>query len=316
MSSLCDVFAGPRSPSGCLPTFAPRPHGEPPARPRCIRRIVGQRWEDRTDREALGAGNGAGSVGDAVVRLHSGGRLRPDERARGDGTDARYRRYCGERPARPSRLVSGDCPRPAPCPTRWLRGYASSLDHAAWYGTADLWTMLDLQGEVWWALPQGPKGFTQKTFWWSHRFDGQSELEPEISVSGGHLDGAGSSFVAGPPGTNATADFGSSMLVGVEVPTAGCWSIKAVYLDQTLEYVVWLAGRRPAGSLDHDAIPSSCAMRPDRTMVREVTRSTSTARCHFSRDVRAARLHHAQLHRRWCRQHGSRREHHVPERRR
>ena len=86
-----------------------------------------QRWEDRTDREALGAGNGAGSVGDAVVRLHSGGRLRPDERARGDGTDARYRRYCGERPARPSRLVSGDCPRPAPCPTRWLRGDASSL---------------------------------------------------------------------------------------------------------------------------------------------------------------------------------------------
>lgn len=41
-------------------------------------------------------------------------------------------------------------------------------------------------------------------------------------------------------GTNAIADFGSAMLVGVEFPFAGCWQVTGNYRDASLTYVLWL----------------------------------------------------------------------------
>lgn len=78
----------------------------------------------------------------------------------------------------------------------------------------------------------------QKTFWWSIEWPGaDDEPEPAITVVGTRLDGPGT-FTAG-PGTNAgRADFGQAMLVGVEIPTAGCWQITASYRDAVLSYVV------------------------------------------------------------------------------
>lgn len=66
----------------------------------------------------------------------------------------------------------------------------------------------------------------------------RGEPEPAITVVGTRLDGPGT-FTAG-PGTNASADFGEAMLVGVEIPTAGCWQITASYRDAVLSYVVWI----------------------------------------------------------------------------
>jgi hypothetical protein len=112
---------------------------------------------------------------------------------------------------------------------------------AAWYGTADLWTMLAPAGEVWAGLPAGPNGaYGQKTFWWSVRWSIEEERMPSISVSGRRLDGPGS-FQVGPPGTNAFADFGVAMLVGIDIPSAGCWELTGRYRDAELSYVVWVA---------------------------------------------------------------------------
>jgi len=107
----------------------------------------------------------------------------------------------------------------------------------AWYGTRHLWTMLHDGGEVWgpW-LFAAPPGLPQKTFWWSADWVPDSEPMPAITVTGRRLD-AGGSFRYG-PGTNATADFGTAMLVGIDVPDYGCWKITARYRDATLSYVV------------------------------------------------------------------------------
>jgi hypothetical protein len=107
---------------------------------------------------------------------------------------------------------------------------------AAWYGTAHLWTMLDRDGELWHDLPEDSSGFSQKTFWWSIDWPFRTEPEPAITVTGQRLDDPGS-FRFGDPGTNASADFGTAMLVGVEVPTAGCWQITGTYRGASLSFV-------------------------------------------------------------------------------
>ena len=112
---------------------------------------------------------------------------------------------------------------------------------AEWYGTGRLWTMLGHGGEAWFDLPRGADGLGQKTFWWSADFDVNLEPQPAISVAGRQLDGFGR-FASPPPGTNAAADFGSAMLIGVGVPTTGCWEITATYKHATLSYVAWVSG--------------------------------------------------------------------------
>jgi hypothetical protein len=111
---------------------------------------------------------------------------------------------------------------------------------SAWFGSAQLWTMLNYEGEVWAQLPKGPDGFGQKTFWWSADWRPGDEPEPAITVTGTRLDGPGTLRSAG--GTNAGADFGVAMLVGIEIPTAGCWQITGQYRDASLSYVVRVEG--------------------------------------------------------------------------
>jgi hypothetical protein len=74
--------------------------------------------------------------------------------------------------------------------------------------------------------------------WFSANWPGTAvEQVPLITVSGRRLDGPGT-FTFG-PGTNATSsDFGEAMLVGIEVPTAGCWEITGRYRGAELSYVV------------------------------------------------------------------------------
>lgn len=121
---------------------------------------------------------------------------------------------------------------PLPSPAKPPANYRSD-----WFGTAELYTMLRPGGEVWRGLPHNPDGLIQKTFWWSANWPFRAEPEPDITVVGARLDGPGR-FEAGHPGTNASADFGVAMLVGVDIPTAGCWRLTATYRGAELSYVV------------------------------------------------------------------------------
>jgi hypothetical protein len=105
-----------------------------------------------------------------------------------------------------------------------------------WYGSARLWTMLHRDGEVWGPWVRLDDGLPMKTFWWSADWVPQDELEPAVTVVGRRLDAPGT-FTFG-PGTNAAADFGAAMLVGIDLPAYGCWQISARYRDASLSYVV------------------------------------------------------------------------------
>jgi len=125
-------------------------------------------------------------------------------------------------------------PKPVFVPTRSAPAVPPAYYKSSWFGTARLWTMLSDDGEIWRNLPSSPSGLSQKTFWWSEDWDHRAEPEPRITVTGRRLDGPGT-FSFG-PGTNAGADFGIAMLVGIEVPTVGCWEITGRYHAAALSF--------------------------------------------------------------------------------
>ena len=109
-----------------------------------------------------------------------------------------------------------------------------------WYGSDSLWTAVRYNG-VWEALPHNPNGYTQKVFWWRDGYVWTEEPEPELIVTGERLD-APAPALMGSKGTNAYAsDIGSAMLVGVDLPTLGCWKLTGKYGDAELSFVVWVA---------------------------------------------------------------------------
>ena len=115
-----------------------------------------------------------------------------------------------------------------------------------WYGTPALWLPLSLDGS--W---NGGKHFV-----WREGYSGSKETRPALSVIGRRLDGEAPSLNAS-RGTNAWhKSFGGwAMLIGVEVPTSGCWAITTRYGDHKVDIVVWvpthrgqLIGDHPRGS--------------------------------------------------------------------
>ena len=129
-------------------------------------------------------------------------------------------------------------PEPAFVPPKGFVATPPAYYESTWYGSTHLWTMLRDGGEVWGpGLSISPTGLPQKTFWWSADWVVRDELEPDISVTGRRLDGPGS-FTFGSPGTNASADFGTAMLVGIDIPSYGCWEITARYREARISYIV------------------------------------------------------------------------------
>ena len=118
-------------------------------------------------------------------------------------------------------------------------------DNDFWIGTDHLWTARS-KTEVWTTAPRKPgheqevQPLTAKTFWASVDFNWRTEWPVTLTVTGRRLDGsapplltlrATNAMVPGPTPT---------MLVGVYVPTPGCWEITGHYKGQNLSFVVWV----------------------------------------------------------------------------
>ncbi len=102
-----------------------------------------------------------------------------------------------------------------------------------WFGTPALWTSLRPDG-TWSSLPYHDGAYTQKVFWWSQGYDWKSPL----TLTGRRIDGPAPPIRAS-TATNAFAeDIGSSILVGIEIPAAGCWQITGHLKGVTLSFVV------------------------------------------------------------------------------
>jgi len=121
---------------------------------------------------------------------------------------------------------------PAPFPAQPPTAYAGQF----WYGTPALWTMLGADGS-WGGLPKSAGGYSQKVFWWSAGYRASGMPVPALTVSGRRLDGPSDPLLAA-RATNASADFGEAMLVGVVLPEPGCWEITGNYQGHDLSFVV------------------------------------------------------------------------------
>ena len=111
---------------------------------------------------------------------------------------------------------------------------------AFWYGSDRLWTSPPPDG-TWRGLghsaPDDPT-FSQKMPWFRLGYDWRTEPNPNLKVTGKRLDapapplqGTANNVIGPPP----------YLMVGMSIPTLGCWEITGHYADDELTVVVWVA---------------------------------------------------------------------------
>jgi hypothetical protein len=120
-----------------------------------------------------------------------------------------------------------------------------NYDNTFWIGTDKLWTARP-KSAVWTTGPREPgheqdvQPLTAKTFWASVDFNWRTEWPVTLKVTGRRLDGNAPPLLAS-QATNAMVDGPTpAMLVGVYVPTPGCWEITGDYKGHQLSFVVWV----------------------------------------------------------------------------
>jgi len=122
--------------------------------------------------------------------------------------------------------------------------YEPAGEKTFYLGSEKLWTVVMKSG-VWYWGPHARghenevQPLTEKTFWVSSDFNWKTEYPPALRVSGRRLDGVAPPLLTLRP-TNAFPGPSAAMLVGVYVPTPGCWAITGEYKGQKLSFVVWL----------------------------------------------------------------------------
>lgn len=107
-----------------------------------------------------------------------------------------------------------------------------------WYGTERLWALPFSDG-VWRGTWRGD-GVFDKVFWWSQAWDWKRDHQPALAVTARRLDSHAEPVKAS-RATNAhnDEDINHAMLVGMTIPTSGCWELAGEYKGETLAYVVW-----------------------------------------------------------------------------
>jgi hypothetical protein len=116
-----------------------------------------------------------------------------------------------------------------------------------WYGSPELWTLLDSGPAVWQGLPVGEDGHVgDKTLWFSETFSTAAgedfSGDADITLTAVHLDGSARTVVqrGGVPSFNRGIK--NFMLVGLTVPEPGCWEVTATYRGAELSYVFLVKG--------------------------------------------------------------------------
>lgn len=123
---------------------------------------------------------------------------------------------------------------PAPYPTVPPALYRDQF----WYGTPALWTMLGPDGS-WEGLPYGDRTYSQKVFWWRRHND---ESQPQLTVTGKRIDGPAPPLVSSIANYGSRDDIGLFIVVGIGIPTPGCWEIAGHGAGADLSFVVWVPG--------------------------------------------------------------------------
>jgi hypothetical protein len=123
--------------------------------------------------------------------------------------------------------------------------YSAEVDPASfWFGTPRLWTLLRVDG-TWKGLPHyapDDPTFRQKLFWWRQGYKVKEEPQPKLRITGKRLDSSAPPALLADHASNGWQDPAQPfMVVGINLPTLGCWEIKGQYQGAELTYVVWVA---------------------------------------------------------------------------
>ena len=116
-----------------------------------------------------------------------------------------------------------------------------------WYGTQELWTNLDPNGEVWRDLPVETDGSVgDKTLWFSKNFSTEERADfsgnADITVTAVHLDGSAPTVIEEGGVPSFDRDIKNFILVGLVLPEPGCWEVTASYQRAELTYVLQVEG--------------------------------------------------------------------------
>lgn len=103
-----------------------------------------------------------------------------------------------------------------------------------WYGQDGLWTALPQDGS-WRQL-----ALDEKFWWWSEEFDVSEDDTPDLTVTAERLDGDAPVFRTDEATNGFHESFNWAMLVGVELPSPGCWEFTGEYKGQHLSFVLWV----------------------------------------------------------------------------
>jgi hypothetical protein len=112
-----------------------------------------------------------------------------------------------------------------------------------WYGTSQLWTWLD--GDGTWEMAHDEHGLFDKSFWWRQGYDWRTETTPRLWVTGRRLDAPAPAVTSSDATNGFEASMGAFMLVGLELPTGGCWELTGHYRGQRLRLVVLVTRWQP-----------------------------------------------------------------------
>jgi hypothetical protein len=109
----------------------------------------------------------------------------------------------------------------------------------SWFGTDRLWVAPPSDG-TWRGLghytPTDPS-YRQKMQWWRQGYDYHTEPKPRLTITGKRLDGPAPPLTA--EANNVVGQI-PSIMVGINVPTLGCWEITGHYESDDLTFVVWV----------------------------------------------------------------------------
>jgi hypothetical protein len=143
----------------------------------------------------------------------------------------------------PTVSVPSTCPVTKPTDRPFVPPAPYPSAGAFWIGNEQLWTNITADG-IWNGLPHytaKDSRFRQKLFWWHEGYDWRTENPPELTVRGMRLDAAAPPIDMHDHANAAGISGPISMVIGIFIPTVGCWKITGQYKGEELSYVVWVS---------------------------------------------------------------------------
>jgi hypothetical protein len=112
-------------------------------------------------------------------------------------------------------------------------------DGTFWYGTAELWTDISVEG-VWHLTNNSDTdgGYVTKLVFWAKGFDWRKEPNPELILTARRTDGDSPSVAVAHANAVFITGKTPAMMTGIRIPTSGCWEITGHYRSKTLTFTV------------------------------------------------------------------------------